>query len=273
MLSIIVTHYKSPVALKLCLKSIAEILTDTTHEVFVSDSEAQRETKEILRHDFPGAQYLPHADNVGYARLVNAGLERAKGDFILVMNADTVLTKDAIQTLLRHLNEHPDIGMVGPRLEYMNGKHQPSCFRYYAPMTILARRTPYGKTAAGKRELDRFLMRDVIKEPVAEMPPLPVDWLMGSVLLVRKKAAGAVGPMDTRYFMYMEDVDWCRRFWEAKWKVVWVPQARIVHVHGKASKKRGPMLDMFFNKLSRIHFRSAIRYFRKFGIAVPRYGV
>jgi GT2 family glycosyltransferase len=273
MLSIVITHYKSPVALKLCVRSIAEFLGDTPHEVFVSDSEAQKATGELLRHDFPAVQYIPHNDNVGYARLVNAGLERAKGDYLLVMNADTVLTQGAVQTLMRYLDEHADVGMVGPRLEYMNGKHQPSCFRYYAPMTILARRTPYGKTAAGKREIERFLMRDKISDPVSDTTPLPVDWIMGSVMLARRKAYDAVGPMDTRYFMYMEDVDWCRRFWEAKWKVVWVPAARVVHVHGKASKKRGPVLDIFFNKLARVHFRSAIKYFRKFGTTVPRYGV
>ena len=272
MLSIIITHYKSPVALKICLNSIAEHLRDVPHEVFVSDSEAQAQTREMMQHDFPDIGYLAFPDNVGYARLVNAGLEAASGDPLLIMNADTVLTEGSVQKLMQYLAEHPDVGMVGPRLEYMNGKHQPSAFRYYAPMTILARRTPYGKTPAGKRELERFTLTDVIKEPIKEMGPTPVDWIMGSVMLIRRKALDDVGKLDTRYFMYMEDVDWCRSFWEKNWKVVWVPAARVVHVHGKGSKKHNPIIDIFVNKLARTHAKSAVKYFKKFGTDVPRYG-
>ena len=272
MLSIIITHYKSPVALKLCLQSIADELTGVKHEIFVSDSEAQANTRDIMLHDFPDVGYIAHPTNVGYARLVNAGLGAVAGDPILIMNADTVITTGAIQTLMAYLARHDDVGMVGPRLEYMNGAHQPSAFRYYAPLTILARRTPFGKTKAGKKELERFLMQDIIKEPVAKLPAMEVDWMMGSVMLVRRKAVEQIGTLDTRYFMYMEDIDWCRRFWEAKWKVVWLPKARIVHVHGKGSKKHNAVLDLFFNKLSRIHVTSAIKYFKKFGTAVPHYG-
>lgn len=272
MLSIIITHYKSPVALKLCLQSIARELAHVKHEVFVADSEAQPGTREMMQHDFSEIGYIAFPDNVGYARLVNAGLEAASGDPILVMNADTVLTEGSVQTLMRYLKEHPDVGIVGPRLEYMNGKHQPSAFRYYAPMTILARRTPYGKTPAGKRELARFTLQDVIAEPIADMQPTPVDWLMGSVLLIRRKALEEVGHLDTRYFMYMEDVDWCRSFWEKGWEVVWVPNARVVHVHGKGSKKHNPVVDIFVNKLARTHAKSAVKYFKKFGTDVPRYG-
>lgn len=272
MLSVCINHYKSPVALKICINSIKEHLGHIRHEIIVADSAATAESKDLIRHDFPTVTHVAFNDNVGFARLVNAGIGAATGEFLLFLNADTVLTKGAVETMLAYLKKHDDVAMVGPRLEYMNGKHQPSAFRYYAPLTILARRTPYGKTASGKKELDRFMLHDVIKEPIAQMQPTPVDWLMGSVMLVRRSAIDAVGILDTRYFLYMEDVDWCRRFWEKKWKVVWLPAARVVHVHGKGSRKKNAFIDLFTNKLARIHFKSAIKYFKKFGADVPRYG-
>ena len=241
MLSVCINHFKNPVALKLCVRSIQETLGGVAHEIIVADSEATTESRDVMRHDFPEVTYIAFSENVGFARLVNAGYGASSGDTILFLNADTILTEDAVQTLLSYLQQHPDVGMVGPRLEYMNGKHQPSAFRYYAPMTILARRTPFGKTPAGKRELERFMLKDTIREPIAEMDPTPVDWIMGSVMLIRREAIEQVGPIDTRYFLYMEDVDWCRRFWEANWRVVWVPAARVVHVHGQGSKKRNAL--------------------------------
>ena len=273
MLSVIITHFRSPVTLKLCLRSLRETLQGIPHEIIVSDSEAQRETGRIVRHDFPEVIYLAHETNVGYARLVNAGIKKAKGDTFLIINADTVLPEGSAEGLLKYLKEHPDVGIVGPRLEYQNGKHQPSAFRFYTPLTIIARRTVLKKLRFGREALDRFMLKDVLREPVSEMEPLSVSWMMGSALMVRKKAVEEVGVMDTRYFLYMEDVDWCRRFWDKGWKVVWLPSVRIVHVHAQASKKRGGVLDVFFNKLTRIHIRSAIKYFRKWGLKTPDYGV
>lgn len=273
MLSVCINHYKSPVALKICLNSVQEMLGHIKHEIIVADSAATAESRDLMRHDFPTVTYIAFSENVGFARLVNTGIGAASGDRLLFLNADTVLTEGAVETLMQYLDAHKDVALVGPRLEYLNGIHQPSAFRYYAPQTILARRTPYGKTPPGKKELERFALADVLTEPIADMDPIPVDWIMGSVMLVRKKAIDAIGPIDTRYFLYMEDVDWCRRFWEADWRVVWVPAARVVHVHGKGSKKRNAFLDVFTNKLARIHARSAIKYFKKFGATVPRYGV
>lgn len=266
MLSIIINHYKSPEVLKLCLNYLKKNAPEGA-EIIVTDSETIEKTQDMMRYEYPEIIFLQEKENVGFAKSVNRGIENAGGDFFLIINADAMVTSyDAIPKMLSYMQDHADIGILGPRLLYINGEHQPSCFRFYSPRTILARRTPYGKTPWGKKELDRFLLK-----PPAD--PAPADWLMGSAFLVRREAYNAVGPMDERYFMYLEDTDWCRSFWEKGWKVIYYPETFFYHYHFRASKGANPIVDLFFNKYTRIHILSAVKYFRKYGLKVPRYGI
>jgi hypothetical protein len=285
MLSIIINHYKSPEVLKLCLNYLKKNASSGA-EIIVTDSETIEKTQDMMRYDFPGIIYLAEKENIGFAKSVNRGIKNARGDFLLIINADVMVTeKDAIPKMLAHIEAHEDIGVLGPRLLNINGEHQPSCFRFYSPRTILARRTPFGKTPWGKKELKRFIIDPRHTPPTSPPTPLlrkergergevvPVDWLMGSALLVRREAYNQVGPMDERYFMYLEDTDWCRSFWEKGWKVVYYPEAFFYHYHFRASKGANPIIDIFTNKYTRIHLLSAIKYFRKYGLKTPRYGI
>lgn len=273
MLSVIVNHYRSPEVLKLALGYLMKNAPEGS-EFIVTDSATIEKTERMMHYDFPGVTFLAARDNIGFAASVNRGIETAKGEMLLIANADVIVpSKTAIPELLDFLERHRDVGMVGPRLLNINGQHQPSCFRFYSPATIFARRTPFGATPWGKRELDRFLMRRVAVFDDASHNPLLVDWLMGSALLIRRTALADVGPLDERYFMYLEDVDWCRRFWEKGWQVMYYPHTSFYHYHFQASKKRGALIDLLTNRYTRTHLLSAVKYFKKFGLAVPRYGL
>ncbi|MBI1888679.1 MAG: glycosyltransferase family 2 protein [Candidatus Spechtbacteria bacterium] len=292
MLSIIINHHKSPEVLKLCLHYLKKNAPEDA-EIIVTDSETIEKTENLMRCEFPQVKFLASKENIGFAKSVNRGILHAKGDFFLIINADVIISeKDAIPKMLGAMQENADIGILGPKLLSINDERQPSCFRFYSPLTILARRTPFGKTGWGKKELERFLIELPTSPPAPLLrkergadsnPPLtkgeeggstiPVDWLMGSALLVRKKAYQEVGPLDERYFMYMEDVDWCRSFWQKGWKVVYDPQTFFYHYHFQASKKGGALLGIFTNKYARTHLISAWKYFRKYRLKVPRYGV
>lgn len=271
-LSVIVNHYKSPEVLKLCLNYLKKNAPESS-EIIVTDSETEEKTEDLMRHEYPAIKFLSSCENIGFAKSVNRGILHAKGDFFLIINADVIIAeKDAISKMLAFIQKNADIGILGPKLLNINGAHQPSCFRFYSPLTILARRTPFGKTRWGKKELERFILPP--PNPLLRKEgTLPVDWLMGSALLVRRQAWGQVGPMNENYFMYFEDTDWCRSFWEKGWKVVYYPETFFYHYHFQASKKRGPIIDLFTNKYTRIHLTSAVKYFRKYGLKVPRYGI
>ena len=271
MLSIIINHHKSPEVLKLCLAYLKQNIPYAA-ELIVTDSETIEKTELMMRCDFPEVKFISAKNNIGFAKSVNRGLTASRrGDYLLIINADVIISdQNAVPKMLEYMRTNPEIGILGPRLKNISGEYQPSCFRFYSPLTILARRTPFGRTAWGKRELKRFLINPITQQ--SSNPAIPADWLMGSALLVRRKAYEQVGPMPEDYFMYMEDVDWCRNFWEKGWKVVYYPEVFFYHYHFQASKKRGPLLDLFTNKYARTHLLSAFKYFKKYGLKVPRYG-
>jgi GT2 family glycosyltransferase len=161
--------------------------------------------------------------------------------------------------MLAYIKAHPDIGILSPKQMNFNGTLQQSCFRFYRPWTVLYRRTWLGKLPFGRRHLNWFMMKDY-----DHREPRVVDWVMGSAMLVPRTAAMRVGPMDNRFFMYMEDVDWCRRFWEHRLKVVYYPEATVYHYHGKGSAKGGFLGSLLSNRLTWYHIESALKYFLKY---------
>lgn len=258
-LSVIITNHKTPELLDLCLRSVKKAAEGLEYEVFVSDSEVASGEDEWTGKDSEEIKYFPFEKNVGYAKLVNKGLEEAKGEFILILNADIILEEDSLKKMIGFFEKEPKAGVLGPKLLNFNGSTQPSRFRFYRPSTILFRRTFWKKSPPGKKELARFLMKDFGDNEVHE-----ADWLLGAALMVRRQALEEVGPMDERFFLYFEDVDWCRRFKEKNWRVVYFPQALMNHYHGRQSKKSGGAADLFFNKYVWIHIFSAFKYFLKY---------
>lgn len=259
-LSIVINSYRNPSLLKLCIDSIKEnVVKSINYEIIVADSATEEETEIMMREDYPEIIFFPFKENVGFQVLVEKGLKESRGKFILFLNGDIIVKKDSVEKLLYYLKKNSSIGMIGPQLLNFNNTIQYSCFRFYKPITILFRRTFLGKFKFAKKHLDWFLMKDY-----NYLDPKEVDWLMGSAIMVNKQAVEKVGPMDSRFFMYMEDVDWCRRFWEAGYSVVYYPLSQMYHYHGKGSYKKGFFYSLIFNKLTWIHIKSAIKYFKKY---------
>ena len=264
-LSIAVNSYKSPELLRLCLQSIRENVSEIEYETISVDSETSEETEMMVREDFPEVRFFPHRENVGFKTLVNQSLKESCGEYVFLINSDIIINEETVSDMIAYMDGHPDVAMIGPRQINFNGADQMSCFRFYRPMTILYRRTFLGKLPWGKKHLDWFLMKDYDRQE-----PRVVDWIMGSAMLVRREAAEAVGPMDDRFFMYMEDVDWCRRFWEKGYSVVYYPLASVFHYHAKGSA-RGGIFGLLFNRLTWYHIASALKYFWKYrGKEMPK---
>lgn len=272
-LSVIVNHYRTPEVLRNCLKSIKADLdsADFDWEIIVTDSATIEKTEQMMHDEFPEILFISAAENIGFGKSINIALEKAQGEIFFIVNADIVIDeKGAIEKMLEYMENNPDIGMLGPKLWNINNTWQQSCFRFYSPLTVLYRRTLLGKTFFGKKDLDYFLMKDIFSKGDVTMP-MPVDWLMGSAMMVRKSDLEKVGGFDERYFMYFEDVDWARRFWEQGLKVVYFPKVTMYHYHFQSSKKK-KIWQSAFNKYARIHIASAMKYFKKFGFKKVKYG-
>ena len=265
-LTIAINSYKNPELLRLCLESVYRYARGIDFEVLVADSATEEATRLVMA-DFPGVRFFPHENNVGFVALVNRSIAEARGEYIFFINHDIVLTDETLPAFFRYFEAHPEAGIAGGRQTNFNGSEQDSAFRFYRPWTIPLRRTILGKSPWGRRHLDWFLMRDRDRDR-----PHVAGWIMGSAMFTRREAIESVGPMDTRFFMYMEDVDWCRRFWEAGWKVAYVPDAKLYHYHGKGSAKGGVFRALLVNRLTWYHIKSAIKYFLKYlGKPLPKY--
>ena len=250
MLSIVVTHHNTQELLDLCLRSIKDTVKRIKYEIIVVDSESQEKTRELIRERHPGVKLLPFKKNLGYSKIVNTGLRKARGDYILILNADIIVLEGSVSKMLKYIGSHSDVGIVGPQLLDFTGNVQPSCFSFPSIGAILARRTFLGKTKWGKRQVKKFTQS--------------VDWLQGSAIMVRKDALKKVGLLDERFFVYFEDTDWCRRFWQNGYKVIYLSTAKMAHYYHRASKRWGTVLDVFLNKRTRIHILSALKYFWKY---------
>jgi GT2 family glycosyltransferase len=287
-ISIIINHHQTLEVLQLCLKSLLKNLPENIEsEIIVTDSETQEETEEIMREFFPQIIFITSEKNIGFGKSVNKALKKAQGEDILIINADIVIDKkETIEKMTGYLKNNPKVGIMGPKLLNINNTRQVSCFRFYTPAVIACRRTFLGKTKWGKKVLSHFLMDDVFNSVEIRSQqnllksdfksdfnnsPIFVDWLMGSALFAKREAIEKIGYFDERFFMYLEDTDWCRRFWETGYKVVYFPQAQMYHYHIQASKKKGGIFDLFFSKYTRIHLLSAIKYFLKWGFKKKKF--
>jgi GT2 family glycosyltransferase len=260
-LSIIITSYKKAELLELCINSIKKnIDVGLDYEIIVADSETEESTADLIKEKFKGVIFLRNEKNQGFGKLVNQGIKKSCGEYLFVINHDIIIKGSAIQELLDFIKRNKSVGIVSPKLINFDGKTQDSAFKFYSWRTILYRRTFLGKFSFAKKYLDKFLLKkEMIKGGIVD-----VDWVMGSAMMMSSKTVSLVGGVDDNFFMYFEDVDWCRRFWENGYKVVYNPTVTVAHYHGKASGNKGAMQAVIANKYTRTHIRSALIYFWKY---------
>jgi GT2 family glycosyltransferase len=262
-LSVVITHHRDIDLLRKCLKALQKELIGIDAEIIVILSEYQPEMLENFRQEFSEVKFLTFKNNLYYVRSANRGMKETRGEFVLIMNDDVIVSENSLELMLGFLKNRQEIGMVGPKILYPDGTSQASCFRFYSPLTVFCRRSFLGKLNFCQGVVNDFLYKD---KDFNVMESVEVEWLSnGAGVLVRKKIIEKVGLLDERYCHYFSDVDWCRRFWQNGFKVVYFPKAIFYHYHGKRSGQGG-MLSLFFNKLARTHLGDGIKYFWKWGM-------
>ena len=201
-----------------------------TVEVIVVDNASSDGSAEMVRSEFPLVKLVENARNEGFTRGNNQALALAHGRYVLFLNPDTEVADDALRVMARYLDSHPEVGAVGPQLRYPNRLIQPSRRRFPTAATLFLESTLLQQWFPRHAILSRFYMADTPDDVEQE-----VDWLVGAALMVRREAIEKVGGFDERFFMYSEELDWCRRAKSAGWKIVYLPQAMIIHHEGRSS--------------------------------------
>ncbi len=258
-LSIVVVTYRSRDHILECLRSLEPVPgtgdgsgSAARREVVVVDNDSGDGTPELVERDAPATRVVRTGANLGYAKAVNRGFAETTGRHVLVSNPDCVWRPGAVEVLVRWLDAHPRCGIVAPRIRNTDGSleysaraypdHFAFLFNRYSLLSRLFPKNPWTR---------RYLMLDW-----DHASPRSVDWVSGAAMLVRREAAAAVGGMDEAFFMFNEDVDWCRRMNQAGWSVDYVPTAETVH-HIGASK------STVADRVILERHRGMIHYFRK----------
>ncbi len=259
-LSVVITHHRDIDLLQKCLNALQKELESVDSEIIAVMSEYRPAMLENLKNDFPDVKFLPFEKNLYFVRAANRGLEKAKGDFVLLINDDVIVSAGSVKTLLDFLENNPRVGLVGPKIFYPDGTEQFSCFRFYTFSFLLCRRTFLGKLKMCRKNINKFLYLD----KNLNLPEgAEVDWLMnGAGVMAKRENINKVGLLDERFKHYMSDVDWARRFWQNGLKVVYYPRVNFYHYHRKSSGSRGAA-SLFYNKMARMHLWDGLKYFWK----------
>lgn len=251
-LSVVIVNWNVRGLLQRCLRSILESKPSIINlQVIVVDNASTDGSVEMIQAEFPNVHLITNTHNRGFPAANNQGIAAAQGRYVFLLNPDTEVVSDALATMVTFADEHPDVGVVGPQLLNPDGSVQSSRRRLPTLATAFFESTwlsPY----APKSLLRRYQMRDTPDDVTQD-----VGWVDGAALMARREAIEQVGLMDEGFFMYSEELDWCQRFGEAGWRVVYLPTARILHHRGKSSEQVVAAGHIYF-QTSKVH------YFRKY---------
>jgi GT2 family glycosyltransferase len=222
----VVATYNALPWLEHCLESVQDV------EAVVVDNGSSDDTVEFVRERFPGARVVEQG-NLGLAAAWNRGIEATETSYVLILNADAWLTEGSLSRLVAFAESRPDAAVVGPRLLNPDGTLQrsvrgfPTVWRLGTEYLFLRKLAPRSTT------LNAFYAGGFDHDSVRE-----ADFVMGACMLVRREAIEQVGPLDEAFFLFSEETDWCYRFHEAGWKVLFYPGAECVHVGGASHAGR-----------------------------------
>jgi GT2 family glycosyltransferase len=250
-LSIIIVSWNVRELLQGCLASIQQSPGNLALETIVVDSGSTDGSPEMIEAVFPWVRLIAREENVGFPQGNNIGLGEANGRYLLLLNPDTVVVGQALTTMVQYLDDNPKVGVVGGQLLNPDGTIQSSRRRFPTVATAFFESTWLQPLAPAG------VLRRYYAEDVADDEPADVDWVKGACLMTRRAVVNEVGLLDPDYFMYSEELDWCRRIKTAGWRVVYLPAAKIIHHEGKSSEQAVTARHINFQ-------RAKLRYFRKY---------
>jgi len=222
--SVVVVTYDAMPYIEQCLASVRG------HETVVVDHGSTDGTLEVVRACSPGVM-LVEQENRGLAAGWNTGLRHVSGRYVLLLNADAWVLGDAVEALAKFADANPRAGIVGPLLRYPDGQLQPSVRGFPTLWRLATAQFALSKLAPRSRTLNADYAGGFAHDRVCE-----AEWLVGACLLVRRTAAGEVGPLDEEVFLFYEETDWCYRFRNAGWKIYFYPGAEVTHVLGASHR-------------------------------------
>lgn len=228
-LSIVIICWNDWQVIENCLRSISESTHNLKYEVIVSDNGSTDGSVEKIRQQFPGVRLLENGANLGFARGNNVGIRQAHGEYVLILNPDTIIHDGSFDRWIEFAERHPEAGAFGCRVLNPDGTYQ----RSGRPFPTISR---YLIAALGLRFLGH-LKRPVLLDEYEGWKgdtEREVDWQSGCCLMLRAELLNKLGGFDERFFYQFEEVDLCRRVWGAGYRIRFTPDVTITHLGGQS---------------------------------------
>ncbi|HXT42299.1 MAG TPA: glycosyltransferase family 2 protein [Candidatus Angelobacter sp.] len=249
-ISVIIVSWNAREHLRNCLRSIRKTGDPLVREVIVVDNASTDGSPEMVEEQFPDATLIKAEKNLGFARANNLGIQRASGSLLALVNSDVIVHRDCFERLTRFLESHPDVGLVGPRVVGGDGRLQLTCGRLPTVWNTACRFLALDRILARWSWFSGFEMRHFDHNSCAE-----VEVLSGCFWLARRDAVKIVGGLDEGFFFYAEDLDWCKRFRSAGWKIMFVAEASATHFGGGSSSNSPSRFNIEMMRGNLIYWR------------------
>lgn len=255
-LSVIIVNYNVKYFLEQCLLSVRKALAGLQGEVFVVDNNSVDSSAEMVREKFPEVVLLENSENVGFARANNMAIRRSKGEYVLLLNPDTVVEDDTFEKIIGFMDSQPQAGALGVKMVDGKGRFLPESKRGLpTPSVAFYKIFGLSRLFPGSRRFGRYHLGYLDRDQIHE-----VEILSGAFMLIRREALDKVGLLDEAFFMYGEDIDLSYRIIKAGYKNVYFPHTRIIHYKGESTKKSSVnYVRVFYHAMvifARKHFSS-----------------
>ncbi len=231
LLSVIIINYRSGDLLQSCLTALLNDGSVVDDQILVINNGTPKEVAFLEKFHWPKLRLIQCPSNLGFGRAANLGYHSSQSEFVLLLNPDVRVEPQSVQALLDTMNREHRAGIVLPQLRNLDGTMQYSSRRFYSYPVLLMRRGPWRNWFSNHRLVREHLMLDWDHKTLRA-----VDWGLGAAMMIRRKAAGR-DLFDERFFLYFEDVDLCLRMFRRGWKVLYNPEAGMVHHHLRESAK------------------------------------
>ena len=266
-INIVLVNYKCKDDILCAVKSLFLDIKNSFYNIqltVVDNTQNIDGIKNELASNFPSVKYISTEKNLGFGKANTLGFKTTPARYYFALNRDTKISPDSntVDKIIDYMDKNYKIGCIGPKLINSDGSLQYSCYRFDLPSIMIKPLRQLGldkKYKWIKKHTDKLIMKDFDHNSTR-----PVDWVLGAAMVVRKEVVDDVGFFDDRYFMYMEDCDWCRQMWEKNWPIYYVHDIVIEHKYARESAKvPGVFKALLKNKLARYHLVSWLRFLLK----------
>lgn len=258
--SFVIIEYNSINDVLACASTIICACNNLSYEIIVtSNSTYPAPEQKRLQKKFSDLTWVFNTRNVGFAHGMNLGLAKSTGDVIVILNPDVRIKSGELLTIYEYLMSKNEVGIIGPRIVDRDGVLQDTCRCFMSPLTLFRR--IFTRIFTG---CDVLIDKNFDYNKVQS-----VDWVIGAFMMVRRDAFKIVGGLDEGYFLYVEDMDWCKRFWDKGYQVVYYPKLEVEY-KGDRKSTSSFFSKKMINKYGLFHLKSYLRFLRKFGFSPNR---